>query len=749
MKSTLAARLACRPWPSPSDAARLVREPLTARLAAHEALRALRGDDRPFALIGAWAGGGAVLGSDPLRVAGPDDDVLARLDDLPPVDVGAAGAPGPRAPAAARSGPPTPRRSPRRHRPVSGRRPRRARVRGRRCPVSGARPAPAPVARGRRPAALPWLAGAGPAPSRLPRAGIAGAVGGGWVGYLGFELRHAVEPGHPPPPRPTPLPDGALAFYDHVLRQDGAGRWWFEALWTPERAAALRQRRAELAERLAAPPPPARPFTTQAGAGRRRRRRTPRRSRRAASGSPPATSSRPTCACGSTGASTGEPLDLFAAAVEALPTDRAAFLAGPWGALASLSPELFLARRGRTVRSAPIKGTRPRDRRAELAASAKDRAENVMIVDLVRNDLGRVCRPGGVRVTALAEARPHAGVWHLVSEVEGELADGVRDADLVRAAFPPGSVTGAPKLAALDVIAELESTGREAYTGAIGLASPVAGLELSVAIRTFEMAGDRIWLGVGGGVVADSEGVAEAREAAAKAAPLLAAIGAAVPDDDTRVGAAAAGRPSRAAPRAPPRPRRGPVRDRPRRGRAAAPSRRAPRAARREPARALRADRSRPTSHSRSRAAAASAGAGPRRLRVDVTPELDVAVQTGPPPAAGVVVLRPVVVPGGLGAHKWRDRRLLEAHEQDDPATMPLLLDADGLVLEASRASVVCAAADGSLHTPPADGRILPGTTRARLAAAERPLTLADLRAAPRLYVASALRGCQAATLAG
>ncbi len=120
-----------------------------------------------------------------------------------------------------------------------------------------------------------------------------------------------------------------------------------------------------------------------------------------------------------------------------------------------------------------------------------------MIVDLVRNDLGRVCRPGTVRVTALAEVRPHAGVWHLVSEVEGELRDDVGDADLLRAAFPPGSVTGAPKLAALSVIAELESTGREAYTGAIGFASPVAGLELNVAIRTFETHGSRIWLGRG------------------------------------------------------------------------------------------------------------------------------------------------------------------------------------------------------------------------------------------------------------
>ena len=226
----------------------------------------------------------------------------------------------------------------------------------------------------------------------------------------------------------------------------------------------------------------------------------------------------------------GDPLDLFAAGVEALAPDRAAFVGGPDGrAVASLSPELFLERRARRVRTAPIKGTRPRsDDPAELERSAKDRAENTMIVDLMRNDLGRVCAPGSVTVGALAQARAHAGVWHLVSEVSGELRDDAGDADLVRACFPPGSVTGAPKIAAQNVIAEVESTGREAYTGAIGFASPCAGLELSVAIRTFEFAGERAWLGVGGGVVADSDPAAEARECAVKAAPLLAAIGARV-----------------------------------------------------------------------------------------------------------------------------------------------------------------------------------------------------------------------------
>jgi para-aminobenzoate synthetase/4-amino-4-deoxychorismate lyase len=116
------------------------------------------------------------------------------------------------------------------------------------------------------------------------------------------------------------------------------------------------------------------------------------------------------------------------------------------------------------------------------------------------------------------------------------------------------------------------------------------------------------------------------------------------------------------------------------------------------------------------------------------------------PPAPAV--LRPVVLPGGLGAHKWRDRTLLESHEAEDPATLPLLLDADGFVLETSRTSVVVEAADGTLHTPPADGRILPGVTVAGLHAAPRALTLDDLRAAPAVYVASALRGLQSARLA-
>jgi para-aminobenzoate synthetase/4-amino-4-deoxychorismate lyase len=157
--------------------------------------------------------------------------------------------------------------------------------------------------------------------------------------------------------------------------------------------------------------------------------------------------------------------------------------------------------------------------------------------------------------------------------------------------------------------------------------------------------------------------------------------------------------------------------------------------------------RSAPPDDLEERAAAAARGHVRARMRIDVVPGAEPEVLVAPlgPPAPAI--LRPVVLPGGLGPHKWRDRALLESHEADDPATLPLLLDADGFVLEASRATIVVRAADGSLHTPPADGRILPGVT-ARLAGARpRSLTLADLRTADAVFVASALRGLQPAAL--
>ena len=176
--------------------------------------------------------------------------------------------------------------------------------------------------------------------------------------------------------------------------------------------------------------------------------------------------------------------------------------------ITSFSPELFLRIRDRTVLTAPIKGTAPRGAGdsglAALRASTKDAAENVMIVDLMRNDLSRVCRPGTVAVQDLLTIQPHPGVWHLVSAVRGELEAETTVADVLGAAFPPGSVTGAPKIAAQHGIADLEDEPRGAYTGSIGLVSPLAGADFNVIIRSFELADGRLQLGVGGGITVDS-----------------------------------------------------------------------------------------------------------------------------------------------------------------------------------------------------------------------------------------------------
>ncbi len=187
--------------------------------------------------------------------------------------------------------------------------------------------------------------------------------------------------------------------------------------------------------------------------------------------------------------------------------------------VASASPELFLSRHGSRVRSAPIKGTTA----PGVAFTDKDRAENVMIVDLVRNDLGRVCVPGSIRVPALLAEEDHPGLVHLVSTVEGELRPGVGWAELLDATFPPGSVTGAPKLAALEHIDRLEPVARGPYCGAVGWvdADRREG-ELNVAIRTFWVDEGRLCLGTGGAITWDSTAADEWAETELKAARLLA-----------------------------------------------------------------------------------------------------------------------------------------------------------------------------------------------------------------------------------
>jgi para-aminobenzoate synthetase component 1 len=221
----------------------------------------------------------------------------------------------------------------------------------------------------------------------------------------------------------------------------------------------------------------------------------------------------------------GDPAGL-AAALAPLAGGELPLLAGSEWAIASASPELFLARRGRRVWTKPIKGTLPLDSQEVLIESEKDAAEHVMIVDLERNDLSRVCEPGSVAWPELMVEQPLAGVRHLVSTVEGTLREGVGLAELLDATFPGGSVTGAPKIAAVDLIAALEPVGRGASMGALGWVRGNGDLELALTIRTFALAAGRAHLWVGGGIVWDSDPAAEVAESLTKAAPLLAAIGA-------------------------------------------------------------------------------------------------------------------------------------------------------------------------------------------------------------------------------
>jgi para-aminobenzoate synthetase component 1 len=169
----------------------------------------------------------------------------------------------------------------------------------------------------------------------------------------------------------------------------------------------------------------------------------------------------------------------------------------------------------------PIKGTRPPGVEVD---DEKDGAEHVMIVDLERNDLARVCEPGSIRWPELRRQHELAGVTHLVSTVEGRLRSGVSLTDILRAAFPGGSVTGAPKIAALDLIAALEPVGRGASMGALGVLRPNGDFELALTIRTFAVAEGRIHLWVGGGIVWESDAEAEIEESWVKARPLLAAM---------------------------------------------------------------------------------------------------------------------------------------------------------------------------------------------------------------------------------
>ncbi|MDX1870649.1 aminodeoxychorismate synthase component I [Mycolicibacterium sp. 120266] len=324
-------------------------------------------------------------------------------------------------------------------------------------------------------------------------------VGGGWFGYLGY------------PDGAPRIPAAAGGWSDCVLRQDSDGHWWYESLsgapvpaWLTDITAA-----------------PAGAYTIDWRAPDRAAHRA---GVLACLEAIAAGEVYQACVCTQfTGRISGDPLDFFVDAVARTAPARAAYIAGDWGAVASLSPELFLSRHGRRVISSPIKGTLPlTDSPSALRSSVKDVAENIMIVDLVRNDLGRLADIGSVTVPELLRVRRAPGVWHLVSTVAAAIPAETPMATVLEATFPPASVTGTPKGRARQLLSHWELDSRGVYCGTVGLASPAAGTELNVAIRTVEFdPHGRAVLGVGGGITADSDPDREWQECLDKAASIV------------------------------------------------------------------------------------------------------------------------------------------------------------------------------------------------------------------------------------
>ena len=441
---------------------------------------------------------------------------------------------------------------------------------------------------------------------------------------------------------------------------------------------------------------------------------------------------------------TGSITGLFAGLADALNPPYAALVCDDIGAVVSLSPELFLRRRGRTVMSAPIKGTRPRTpavppeadaQRHALGTSDKERAENVMIVDLIRNDLGRVADVGSVQTPSLLKIAERCGVWHLISTVSATVPEDATDEALLRATFPPGSVTGAPKLAAQRIIEKLEQDPRGVYTGAVGYLSPLAGLELNVAIRTLRIDTNRASLGVGAGITAGSTPAEEWRECFHKAAPLAAAAGATVTVVERR-------RPPINAVFETMLVINGQVVE------FAAHLQRLERSA------SQLWNLELPTTLAREMTTTAAAWPA-ARLRLDLSACADVHVRCRPtaPPVPldqqdGIAV-EFEVVPPGFGEHKSADRSQQERLERAHPGSVVVAIDEQSHCLEATRGNVLTFSGDRVI-TPPLDGRILPGVTRRAVLdlaheseyhVVYRPITLADLGQADGFAISGSLTG--------
>ncbi len=585
--------------------------------------------------------------------------------------------------------------------------------------------------------------------SELTGGGLAGgaaaggaAVGGGWFGWWSYSG------------------PSWFGLFEQVLRRDRTGDWWLESISgaTAEQLA----EQAAVIERIGHAAPPARhePAIRCLDGTPQQRHLAAVETAIAAIRAGELFQAN-VCARFEARLS-GSPVELFADGLDRLAPDYAAFVQTPARTVVSFSPELFVHRDGDRVRTAPIKGTRRRlgsaayaaaDRTmaADLARSAKERAENVMIVDLMRNDLSRVCRAGSVATPTLLSVRPAPGVWHLVSEVTGLLNPGATDSDLLAACFPPGSVTGAPKIRAQRLIGELEGAGRGVFTGAVGYLSPLPArrdgrpgrAEFSVAIRTFEISGDRMELGVGGGVTADSVPMQEWQECLVKAAPLLALGGAAVAEDRPLPAPAVV------------RSEDGVIEtmlavD----GQVVAL---ADHLSRLQASCLELYQLGLPAELPRQLHRAVAGSSGRRVVRLRYGPGLSQAEieVTAAPEGRDPVALRRQPGRTGSWRHKWADREWISGLERD--GSWPLFTEPgpDGaeLALETSRSNLVVICRDGVLRTPVLGENVLPGITRRRLldAALDRgwpvalgPVTVSEVRDARLVLSLSSIRGVAA-----
>ncbi len=367
---------------------------------------------------------------------------------------------------------------------------------------------------------------------------------GGAVGYFGYDLGHFVEKLPARARHDVSVPDCCVAFYDVVVLVDHlSGQAWIASSGFPEEKATLRQKRAisrikDMSQLLSGEPPspedlPVGEAVSSPTFTSNFTRKECTRAIEKAKGYIAAgeiyqvnLSQRFCCELGV------PPFSLYRMLRSINPAPFAGYLGFDGVAVVSSSPERFLRISGREVETRPIKGTRPRGSspdsdeklKRELWESPKDRAELVMIVDLERNDLGRVCEYGTVRVPELITLEPYATVFHLVSTVRGRLREDKDHIDCLKACFPGGSITGAPKIRAMEIIDELEPTRRTVYTGSMGYLGFNQETDLNIVIRTVLSAGNRLYFQAGGGIVADSDPELEYEETLHKARALMEAL---------------------------------------------------------------------------------------------------------------------------------------------------------------------------------------------------------------------------------